>query len=151
MIATGKDKEGRILKLPGTLEEYFSGTAKRFANITELSLIFEKEDKEAGFAFEIKAGSVFGDFSLLRAFLADHDRSLFVWLKDAGDGKNLFELRLFFPAYLYGFVEDTFARAIHHKIEGAGYACRECVGKRELRLREYDGLFRLVSEDDSEN
>ena len=128
--------------LPATLDEYYRGTAKRFAHIDRIQIDYEPEDFSDG-SFEVMGGVVAADFSLLRAFLADHEGALFVCLSALGS-----VIELFFPAYFYGFVEDTFARAIHHKIEGPGFACRECVGKRELRLREYDRLLRLVGEDE---
>ncbi len=139
MKMTGYDENNRLVRLPESLDEYYSGAAKRFAHIT--GVIFVPEE------FEVSGGFARGDFGLLRAFLADHDRKITVRISrdKVLSGEDLV---LFFPDFLYGFVEDTFARAIHHKIEGSGYACRECVGKREIRLREYDRLFGRVADDD---
>ena len=132
-----------MVRLPDTLDEYYRGAAKRFSHIQEMVLEYDAEDTPA----EETGGRLGSDFALLRAFLADHEGSLFVRLSFPDPS---LDTELYFPSYLYGFVEDTFARAIHHKIEGPGFACRECVGKYELRLREYDGLFRLVGEDEFE-
>ncbi len=208
MNVVGYDNIHRLTRLPDTLEEYFSGAAKRFAHIVEMRLeygdgvssrgmsgslgedsardgaVSDEASKGAGTTSDeaeklsVSGGLLKGDFALLRAFLADHDGSLKVriagrFVGDVGHAERrehsagtemenadkaerekpvLRETRhaveLFFPAYLYGFVEDTFARAIHHKIEGSGYACRECVGKYEIRLREYDRLLRRVADDD---
>ena len=135
MFVAGFDDSGKAVALPNNLDEYYIGAAKRFAHIRVMQIHMED-------SFVLSPGVLGGDFSLLRAFLADHEGALFVSLK--ADKK----VDLFFPSYVYGFVEDTFARAIHHKIEGAGYACRECVGKKEIRLREYDRLFGRVCDDD---
>ncbi len=142
MKATGAGRDGKIEILPDTLEEYYKGAAKRFAHIKKLRLLYDEP------SFNFNGGIIEGDFALLRAFLSDHEGSLSVEIVEGSDSEDGLKWKMFFPAYLYGFVEDTFARAIHHKIEGPGFACRECVGKRQLRLREYDGFLRLVSEDD---
>lgn len=136
MRVIGYDKNHRLVQLPNTLEEYFSGAAKRFSHIAEIWVEYGSATEQVS----VSGGVMKGDFALLRAFLADHDGALLVRIDKV--------VELFFPAYLYGFVEDTFARAIHHKIEGSGYACRECVGKYEIRLREYDRLLRRVADDD---
>lgn len=139
MKMTGYDENDRPVRLPDSIDEYYSGAAKRFAHITGVIFVLEK--------FEASGGVLRGDFGLLRAFLADHDRRITVRIcKDEVSFSE--SVVLFFPDFLYGFVEDTFARAIHHKIEGSGYACRECVGKHEIRLREYDRLFGRVADDD---
>ncbi len=149
MVVTGVDRDGHNVPLPETLDEYYRGAAKRFATIRSMTIRYRTASAEEKLL--LRGGVVEGDFSLLRAFVADHDRALHVVIEEEDQSiEDPFRLRLFFPAYLYGFVEDTFARAIHHKIEGPGFACRECVGKRELRLREYDGLFRHVKDDDVE-
>lgn len=143
METFGWDQAHRWVRLPNTLEEYYNGAAKRFAGIEVLRIRFTGEE-----GFRVSAGTVEGDFALLRAFLADHEGRLHVVLETEHDKAGP---ALYFPSYHYGFVEDTFARAIHHKIEGIGYACRECVGKYELRLREYDRLFRLASEEEMDS
>lgn len=193
MNVFGYDNAHRLVRLPNTLEEYFSGAAKRFSHISEIHLEYgsgaddrrslessdgdvAERDAASGDRFisgeaeklSVAGGVMKGDFALLRAFLADHDGALLVRIvgNGFGDIAHLNEngnvagrekfvraemqhtVELFFPAYLYGFVEDTFARAIHHKIEGSGYACRECVGKYEIRLREYDRLLHRVADDD---
>ena len=179
MNVVGYDNTHRLTRLPDTLEEYFSGAAKRFLHIVEMRLEYgDGTASDKAEKLSVSGGLLKGDFALLRAFLADHDGSLKVriagrFVGDVGHAERrehsagtemenadkaerekpvLRETRhaveLFFPAYLYGFVEDTFARAIHHKIEGSGYACRECVGKYEIRLREYDRLLRRVADDD---
>ena len=139
MKVIGRDEANRLVSLPDTLDAYYAGAPKRFARIQEIRLAYKK-DVDA--PLRVTGGMVKGDFSLLRAFLTDHDGALRVRVEaEAG-------IELFFPSFLYDFVEDTFARAIHHKIEGAGYACRECVGKYELRLRDYDRLLGRVADDD---
>lgn len=136
MKVSGYDKFGKPHVLPKDLDEYYSGAAKRFADIRRIELTDLESLAPDGDVIK-------GDFALLRAFVSDHDRDLWVRLC-AGEEKVL----IFLPAYFYGFVEDTFARAIHHKIEGAGYALRENIGKYELRIREYDRHFVRIAEMD---
>ncbi|MBQ7678099.1 MAG: hypothetical protein IJT32_07680 [Lachnospiraceae bacterium] len=91
---------------------------------------------ERGFSIDGTSGQLHGDFDILKRILSEragHTRVTLV----TDDGR----LYLAFPSYLYDFIEDTRARAIHHKIEGSGYVYRECVWRRSIRLREYDGLF----------
>lgn len=90
----------------------------------------------AGFSLNGTSGELHGDFDLLKRVLAERAGHTRITLT-TDEGK----VCLAFPAYLYDFIEDTHARAIHHKIEGSGYVYRECVWRRSIRLREYDGLF----------
>ncbi len=97
---------------------------------------------ESSFPIDGTSGELHGDFDLLKRVLAEraaHTRIRLI----AADGDVL----LAFPSYLYDFIEDTHARAIHHKIEGSGYVYRECVWRRTIRLREYDGLFSHAVDD----
>lgn len=50
-------------------------------------------------------------------------------------------LELSFPSFYSYSVEDTLARAIHLKIDGCGYAYRECVMKHKIDTLSYDKLF----------
>lgn len=77
-----------------------------------------------------------GRYSLLQDLLAGTDRRLYVTIVE-----DSMETELYFPAYVRGFDEDTFARAIHSWIEGAGYAYREAVERKGINLRNYDALF----------
>ncbi len=145
MQVMGIDEQGNRLRLPSDTDEYYSRVAGQFAGIQKM--IIKCDNKLTPEGRVIK-----GDFALLRAFLEDHYNRLFVEIltpAEISDKCDEVSLRLFFPAYLYGFVEDTFARAIHHKIEGIGYALREVVGKYELRIREYDTLFAKVIKTDA--
>lgn len=95
------------------------------------------------------SGKISGDFSRLREILGDNHNMGKVRVRITSEEKDDPQLlALVFPVYLYDFIEDTFARVLHHSIEGCGYAYRECVGRRILRLREYDGLFRKVASED---
>ena len=53
---------------------------------------------------------------------------------------------LHFPDYLVDFEEDTHARVLHTRIEGAGFAYRECVSRKGIDLRAYDGTFPRVKD-----
>lgn len=77
-----------------------------------------------------------GRYAILMDLLAGVDCRLYVTIVE-GSGKT----ELYFPAYVRGFDEDTFARAIHSWIEGAGYAYREAVQRKGVSLRNYDALF----------
>lgn len=134
---TGYDEKGQPVSMPDTIDEYYAGVPKRYAGIRKMIMTYESPVTSEGVRIK-------GDFALLKALLADHDRELSVIIRCNGEA-----LGLFFPAYVYGFVEDTFARAIHHKIEGIGYTLRECIGKYEIRIREYDDLFFRVIQTDA--
>ena len=77
-----------------------------------------------------------GRYSILRDLLAGVDCRLYVRIIEGDE-----ETELYFPAYVRGFDEDTFARAIHSWIEGAGYAYREAVERKGVNMRTYDALF----------
>ena len=104
---------------------------------------FYPDSAEGITSLKVDGGKLEGNFTLLRRILAEQEQFARVSLVFHEE-----ILRLLFPSYLYGFVEDTFARAIHHKIEGCGYAYRECVTRRTINIREYDQLFtRIIHED----
>ena len=140
MVCIGFDRNHKLKNLSNTLEDYYAGVAKRYSSIVRLQIQYTDSDVKPAFS----NGIAKGDFALLRAFLQDHETALSVDIISEDDTV----LSLYFPDYLYGFVEDTFARAIHHKIEGSGYVCRECVGKYQLNLREYDRQFLHVVDQD---
>ena len=77
-----------------------------------------------------------GRYGVLRDLLTGVDCRLYVKIAENNETTELY-----FPAYVRGFDEDTFARAIHSWIEGAGYAYREAVGRKGVNLRNYDALF----------
>ena len=68
-----------------------------------------------------------GNFYALRALLSEPEPAFRCELK-LSDG----EAELYFPSFQNEFDEDTMARAIHPRIEGCGYAFRECVTRREI-------------------
>ena len=57
------------------------------------------------------------------------------------------ELVLYFPSYASYFDEDTFARAIHPRIQGSGFAYREAVRKSGIDYRSYDACFKRARAD----
>ena len=77
-----------------------------------------------------------GNFYALRALLSEPEPAFCCELK-LRDG----EAELYFPSFLNEFDEDTMARAIHPRIEGCGYAFRECVTRREIDFFQYDCQF----------
>lgn len=77
-----------------------------------------------------------GNFYALRALLSEPEPAFRCELK-LRDG----EAELYFPSFLNEFDEDTMARAIHPRIEGCGYAFRECVTRREIDFFQYDRQF----------
>ena len=77
-----------------------------------------------------------GRYGVLRDLLAGVDCRLYLKIVENGE-----ETELYFPAYVRAFDEDTFARAIHSWIEGAGYAYRETVERQGVHMRNYDALF----------
>lgn len=77
-----------------------------------------------------------GNFYALRALLSEPEPAFRCELK-LSDG----EAELYFPSFQNEFDEDTMARAIHPRIEGCGYAFRECVTRREIDFFQYDRQF----------
>lgn len=77
-----------------------------------------------------------GNFYALRALLSEPEPAFRCELK-LSDG----EAELYFPSFRNEFDEDTMARAIHPRIEGCGYAFRECVTRREIDFFQYDRQF----------
>ena len=77
-----------------------------------------------------------GNFYALRALLTEPEPAFRCELK-LSDG----EAELYFPSFQNEFDEDTMARAIHPRIEGCGYAFRECVTRRSIDFYQYDRQF----------
>ena len=77
-----------------------------------------------------------GNFYALRALLSEPEPAFRCELK-LSDG----EAELYFPSFQNEFDEDTMARAIHPRIEGCGYAFRECVTRRSIDFYQYDRQF----------
>lgn len=76
------------------------------------------------------------DFSLAKFILNNTSQSLRIIFGVENVG---FELA--FPGYNDRAVEDTMARAIHFKIDGSGYAYRECVFRDHIDFVGYDSIF----------
>lgn len=82
------------------------------------------------------------DYSLARYILRETAQDLRIKFL-LPDG----ELALSFPGFFSNSLEDTMARAIHLRIEGCGYAYRECVLRNKIDTYTYDSLFeRAVSD-----
>ncbi|MBQ9064914.1 MAG: leucine-rich repeat domain-containing protein [Blautia sp.] len=75
-------------------------------------------------------------YYVLKELLADTDRVITADITFP-DGRA----RLTFPEYLFEYIEDTRARAIHLHIEGTGYNYRECVSRKSIDFRSYDRSF----------
>lgn len=88
-----------------------------------------------------------GNYTVVKDILADNDRTLHFTLYGDIFGEKK-KIKLTFPSYVYDFVEDVEARVLHHKIEGAGYPYRECVTRKGIDFRAYDGLFYQAVNDD---
>lgn len=88
-----------------------------------------------------------GNYTVVKDLLADNDRTLHFTLHGSMFGEKG-KIKLTFPSYVYDFVEDVEARVLHHKIEGAGYPYRECVTRKGIDFRAYDGLFYQAVTDD---
>ena len=81
------------------------------------------------------------DFSAIRTILQACDKGILLNLNFTDTDEKA---SLFFPHFVEGYEEDTFARAMHHFIEGCGYAYRECVTNTEINITEYDQLYKRV-------
>ena len=75
-------------------------------------------------------------YYVLKELLADTDRVITADITFPGG-----RARLTFPEYLFEYIEDTRARAIHLHIEGTGYNYRECVSRKSIDFRSYDRSF----------
>lgn len=85
------------------------------------------------------------DYSLVKAMMGDSDNLLhFHLVQDDG------QIRLTFPSFAYSGREDTHSRAIHFHVEGMGYSYRNCILKKEIRFGEYDQLFEVMQQLESE-
>lgn len=76
------------------------------------------------------------DFSLAKFILNNTSQSLRIIFKNQSKGFDLA-----FPGYNDRAIEDTMARAIHFKIDGSGYAYRECVFRDHIDFVGYDSIF----------
>lgn len=83
------------------------------------------------------------DFTLARFILRETVQTLRISFI-LNDG----ELELAFPGFVSQTLEDTMARAIHTKIEGCGYAYRECIFRDRIDTHSYDALFARAKADD---
>lgn len=114
----------KSMSLYDSVEDYYDGVIKQCENLSDITLYQNR-----------------GDYSAMKELLADNDRMLHFTVEPVG-------LHLTFPSYVYQFVEDVEARVLHHKIEGSGYPCRECVTRKGVDLLSYDRLFTQVMTDD---
>ena len=117
-------KNFKKLCLYDGVEDYYDGVIRQCQSLSEIRLIQKKNS-----------------YSVMKELLADNDRMLHFVVEPVG-------LHLTFPPYVYQFVEDVEARVLHHKIEGSGYPCLECVTRKGVDLLSYDRLFSHVITDD---
>ncbi len=138
---TGGSDIGRVLRIPDEIEGLpvcsVAGHAfERNQMIEEVilpdSLVLRLCDSLSHVEFRVLRER----YGILRDLLAGTDCRLYVKIV-----RDTEETELYFPAYVRGFDEDTFARAIHSWIEGAGYAYREAVERKGVNMRTYDSLF----------
>lgn len=117
------------------VEDYYDGVIKQCIGLQQIEVFLHQ-----------------GRYAVVRDMLADNDRKMNFILhfdKDVKDLNQNSPVCLVFPAYVYDFVEDVEARVLHHKIEGCGYAYRECVTRRGIDYRAYDQMFRSAVDDDA--
>ncbi len=107
------------VSLADGIAEYSDGAFRQCRNLSSIELGLENRR-----------------FSVLKDLLADTDRTITITMA-MPDGKAI----LTFPEYLVEYQEDTFARAIHFHIEGAGYYYRECVDRKGIDFSGYDRAF----------
>lgn len=121
-------KNLRKISLFDSLDDYYDGVCRQCDNLEEVDITIEKNWYE-----------------VIRNFLADNDKTL-RFVIHAENGTSC----LTFPEYVYDFNENTMARTIQFSIAGSGYAFRECVDRRKIDYRQYDGLFEKAIVDGSE-
>ncbi|NWO21211.1 leucine-rich repeat protein [Oribacterium sp. oral taxon 102] len=110
----------RHLSLSDSVRDYHDGVLKLCEALREIEIDFRE-----------------GDFRLLKELLGDHDGGIRCHLHFP-DGQ---EAELYFPDFADDFEEDTYARALHERIEGSGYMYRQTVKRTELDFRQYDRIF----------
>lgn len=118
------------LTLCDGIEDYYDGVIKQCENLSFVEVYLNIEN-----------------YTVVKDLLADNDRTLHFTLHSSVFGEKG-KIKLTFPSYVYDFVEDVEARVLHHKIEGAGYPYRECVTRKGIDFRAYDGLFYQAVTDD---
>ncbi|MCR5295594.1 MAG: leucine-rich repeat domain-containing protein, partial [Lachnospiraceae bacterium] len=83
-----------------------------------------------------------GRATLLRDILGDTDAAMSAHIcYEEG------EAELYFPKYVYGYDEDTHARAFHSFMEGSGYAYRETLERKGINYSGYDLIFHRAVND----
>lgn len=118
------------LTLCDGVEDYYDGVIKQCESLAFVDVHLNMEN-----------------YTVVKDLLADNDRTLhFTFYSSIFGGEE--KIKLTFPSYVYDFVEDVEARVLHHKIEGAGYPYRECVTRKGIDFRAYDGLFYQAVTDD---
>ena len=108
--------------LGGSITDYGDGVFRQCGSLRE-------------FRLDVRGG----DCTVLREILADRDTLLRVTVQLPRG-----EVCLTFPDYVVDFDEDTHARVLHTRIEGAGFAYRECVSRKDIDLRAYDAAFSRI-------
>lgn len=122
----------RQIQLHDRIEDYYDGVIKQCSSLAEIEVFLHE-----------------GHYTVVRDMLADNDRKMnFILHFTDKENEKMQEIHLTFPAYVYDFVEDVEARVLHHKIEGSGYAYRECVTRKGIDYRTYDQLFSAVVDDE---
>ena len=116
----------RTLSLYDGVELYYDGVIKHCEKLDNI-IFYVKRD----------------DFTVLRQLTQDNDTRMTITIVGAD-----YKARIILPSYVYDFDADDMARAIHHRIEGAGYAYRECLTKKGINYSDYDHIFKRAIADD---
>ncbi len=114
------------LSLPKTVLGVGLGAVRSLPNLKKLTVSFPES----------------GRATLLRDILSDTEAALTVLVRMA-EG----EAELYFPKYVYGYDEDTHARAFHSFMEGSGYAYRETLERKGINFTGYDLIFKRAVND----
>lgn len=133
------------VSLPGTVERIARFAFYDCPNLSKIVLtdhvldVYDGAFRRCPRLLEAEVTIRQGRFTILRDLLTEIDHTLCLYLHlPRGDA------RLIFPDYLQEYQEDTWARAIHMNIEGAGFAYRECISRSSLDFRAYDASFSRI-------
>ena len=111
--------------LGDNITDYGDGVFRLCENLREMELSLRQER-----------------YAILKELLADNEGTLRFHLHLPGS-----DACLTFPDYQVQYQEDTWARAIHSRIEGAGFTYRECVRRTGIDFRGYDKAFDRIQAD----
>lgn len=119
------------LSLTDSVVDYYDGALRQCKELQEVEIFFNKKNS----------------FRLLKEVIGDGDAMIPVLIHFPVDD-GMVTAALTFPSYADNYEEDTFSRAFHEHIEGAGYVTRQLVTRTDIDFSGYDRLFSRFTYDE---